>query len=71
MLHVPPTAVWSRIPSVEKSDVQEWVALAERGDPITNLQMRLEQQSAEIQAEARQSVSARFDDVPESQDDQS
>jgi hypothetical protein len=53
MLHVPPSATWARIPGVEKSDVQEWVALAERGDPITQLQMRLEQQSAEIQADAQ------------------
>lgn len=53
MLGVPPTATWGRIPGVEKSDVQEWVRLAERGDPITQLQMRLAEQSAEIEAEAQ------------------
>ena len=68
MLGVPPTATWARIPGVEKSDVQEWVRLAERGDPITQLQMRLAEQSAEIEAEAQaearatqQAASARAD----------
>jgi hypothetical protein len=50
MLGVPPTATWGRIPGVEKSDVQEWVALAERGDPITQLQIRLDQQAAQVKA---------------------
>lgn len=54
MLGVPPTAAWARIPGVEKSDVQEWIALAEAGDPITKLQERLEAQAA---AAARQSPS--------------
>lgn len=58
MLGVPPTATWGRIPGVEKSDVQEWVRLAERGDPITQLQMRLAEQSAEIEADAQASVRA-------------
>lgn len=58
MLGVPPTATWARIPGVEKSDVQEWVKLAERGDPITQLQMRLAEQSAEIEAEATASARA-------------
>jgi hypothetical protein len=46
MLGVPPTATWNRIPGVEKSDVQEWVKLAEAGDPITKMQVELERQAA-------------------------
>lgn len=44
MLGIPPTALWSRIPGVEKSDVQEWIELVKAGDPITELQARLERQ---------------------------
>jgi len=44
MLGVPPTATWARIPGVEKQDVVEWIELADRGDPITKMQQRLEQQ---------------------------
>lgn len=46
MLGVPPTAAWARIPGVEKSDVTEWIALAEAGDPITKMRERLEAQTA-------------------------
>ena len=46
MLGVPPTAAWARIPGVEKSDVSEWIALAEAGDPITKMQERLQAQAA-------------------------
>jgi hypothetical protein len=46
MLFIPPSALWSRIPGVEKSDVEEWVELAEKGDPITKLQMQMEKQVA-------------------------
>jgi len=52
MLGVPPTATWGRIPGVEKTDVAEWIRLAEEGDPITRMQQQLERQrmSAEIAA---------------------
>jgi hypothetical protein len=53
MLGVPPTATWGRIPGVERSDVQEWVKLAEAGDPITKLQERLAAQAATNTAAAR------------------
>jgi len=48
MLGVPPTATWGRIPGVEKTDVQEWMELAERGDPITKLQAQLARQQKPI-----------------------
>jgi hypothetical protein len=44
MLGVPPTATWGRIPGVEKTDVAEWMELAERGDPITRMQADLARQ---------------------------
>jgi len=43
-LGVPPTALWSRVPGVEKTDVAEWIRLAEEGDPITRMQQQLERQ---------------------------
>ena len=49
MLGVPPTATWGRIPGVEKTDVAEWIALAERGDPITRLQQELARQAEPAQ----------------------
>jgi hypothetical protein len=54
MLHVPPTALWALIPGVEKTDVAEWIRLAEEGDPITKMQQQLERQrqSAELRARA-------------------
>jgi hypothetical protein len=45
MLQIPPSVLWSRIPGVEKSDVEEWLELAKRGDPIVELQARLERQA--------------------------
>ncbi len=45
MLGIPPTALWARIPGVEKSDVEEWKRLLDEGDPVTRLQARLERQS--------------------------
>lgn len=52
MLGVPPTATWGRIPGVEKTDVAEWIRLAEEGDPISRMQQQLERQrqTAEIRA---------------------
>lgn len=46
MLLIPPSALWSRIPGVEKSDVNEWIRLAEEGDPITRMQAQLARQGA-------------------------
>ena len=46
MLGVPPSATWGRIPGVERSDVAEWLKLAEQGDPITRMQETLERQAA-------------------------
>lgn len=54
MLHVPPTALWALVPGVEKTDVAEWIRLAEEGDPITKMQQQLERQAQEAQIRARQ-----------------
>ena len=43
-LGIPPTGLWGRIPGVEKTDVAEWIRLAEAGDPITRMQQELERQ---------------------------
>lgn len=48
MLGVPPTALWGRVPGVEKTDVQEWIQLAEAGDPITRLQQQLARQQRPV-----------------------
>jgi hypothetical protein len=48
MLGVPPTALWGRIPGVEKTDVQEWVQLAKDGDPITKMQAQLARQQRAV-----------------------
>jgi hypothetical protein len=53
MLFIPPTALWSRIPGVEKSDVEEWIELQEQGDPTTKLQVELARQMAEAEASAQ------------------
>ena len=50
-LFIPPSALWSRIPGVEKTDVAEWVRLAEEGDPITKLQAELQNQVAQSQSD--------------------
>ncbi|MDN5931054.1 MAG: phage portal protein [Pseudonocardia sp.] len=42
---IPLPALWSRIPGVEKSDVDEWIKMAEAGDPIRQMQAQLERQS--------------------------
>lgn len=47
MLGVPPTAAWSMLPGVEKTTVQEWVRLADAGDPITQMRMDMERQLQE------------------------
>ena len=43
MLGIPPAALWSRIPGVTKSDVDEWEAMADEGDPLKTLSNTLEQ----------------------------
>lgn len=45
-LGIPMQALWSRIPGVEKTDVQEWSRMAEEGDPIRNMQVELARQAA-------------------------
>lgn len=50
MLGVPPTALWGRVPGVEKTDVAEWMELAERGDPVTRLQQTLARQQQTVSA---------------------
>jgi hypothetical protein len=55
-LGVPPTALWAMVPGVEKTDVAEWVKLAEEGDPITKMQQELERQSQEREIRAKQAA---------------
>jgi len=56
MLHVPPTALWALVPGVEKTDVAEWIELAERGDPITKMVERMEVQRRSAEVQARQAA---------------
>jgi hypothetical protein len=62
MLGVPPTATWNRIPGVERNDVQEWIELAERGDPITKMQERLDMQAMAVKQGASASADVELDD---------
>lgn len=48
MLGVPPTAAWSMLPGVEKTTVQEWIRLADAGDPITQMRLDMERQLQEV-----------------------
>jgi len=52
-LGVPPTALWALVPGIEKTDVAEWVRLAEAGDPITKMQQQLERQRVTSEIAAR------------------
>lgn len=45
MLQVPVEALWSRIPGVEKSDVDDWKKMAENADPIVKLNEQLSRQA--------------------------
>lgn len=45
MLGVPPKALWSRIPGVEKADVDEWESIAASGDALAGLQSLLTKQA--------------------------
>lgn len=56
MLHVPPTALWALVPGVEKTDVAEWIKLAQEGDPITRMQQELERQAQEREIRAKQAA---------------
>lgn len=56
MLHVPPTALWALIPGVEKTDVAEWIRLAEEGDPITKMQQAMERQRTDAESRTRRVV---------------
>lgn len=47
MLGIPATALWGRIPGVEKSDVEEWIDLAEQNDPINRMAAQLDRQAAQ------------------------
>jgi len=47
MLGVPPAALWSRIPGVSKTDVEEWKALAADGDPFGQLGDMLQHQATD------------------------
>jgi hypothetical protein len=37
MLQIPVTALWQRLPGVEKSDVDEWERMAEQADPVAKM----------------------------------
>jgi hypothetical protein len=43
-LGIPYRALWSKIPGVEKGDVDEWDKMARDGDPIRRMQLELEQE---------------------------
>ena len=49
MLQVPVTALWGRVPGVEKADVEDWIALAQEGDPVEKMHRELERQAASEQ----------------------
>jgi hypothetical protein len=55
-LGVPPTALWALVPGVEKTDVAEWIRLAEEGDPITKMQQQLERQNRTAEIRARRAA---------------
>jgi hypothetical protein len=44
MLHVPDEALWSRIPGVEKTDVEEWRYLRRQEDPLERMANELDRQ---------------------------
>lgn len=48
MLGVPPEVLWERIPNVTQQDVERWKAAAEKGDPLTQLNARIDRQRAEL-----------------------
>jgi hypothetical protein len=50
-LFIPPSALWARIPGVEKTDVAEWAKLAKEGDPISRMQVELARQLQDAQSQ--------------------
>lgn len=58
MLMIPPSELWSRIPGVEKSDVEEWKRVAEQGDPVTRMQAELMRQAGDTAAAGAQAPAA-------------
>lgn len=48
MLGVPVQALWSRIPGVTKSDVDEWRSIQASSDPMLTFNATLEQQAADV-----------------------
>jgi hypothetical protein len=49
MLQVPVQALWQRLPSVEKSDVDEWERMAEQADPVTKMTKTLANQATQVE----------------------
>ncbi len=47
MLGVPPRALWSRIPGVTKTDVEEWTVMADQGDAFSQLSSILDRQATQ------------------------
>ena len=43
MLGIPPSGLWSRIPGVTNTDVEEWASLNEDLDPLRSLGATLSQ----------------------------
>lgn len=43
MLGIPPAALWTRIPGVTKSDVDEWSSMSDEADPLRSLAATLDQ----------------------------
>ena len=48
MLNIPDQALWSRIPGVEKSDVEEWKRMAKLADPLERMQAEMERQAKAV-----------------------
>jgi uncharacterized alpha-E superfamily protein len=48
MLNIPATELWGRIPGIEKSDVQEWKAVAREQDPINQMAAQLDRHAASL-----------------------
>ncbi len=61
MLGVPPAALWSMIPGVTKSDVEEWKRLADEGDSLSQLGQLLDDQAAPPPVEDPADVKAKAD----------
>lgn len=50
LLQVPVTALWPRVPGVEKADVEDWIALAKEGDPVERMRAEMERQAAPVRS---------------------